>query len=116
MSAEEARTWFVPGTSQGIFAPEESRCGLEHQGQAMVLSQAPTPWNPRTRKESDRQWGVTLQPYIPVHQLSASVCVWAVDGAGNRAQEPVLFPVRAASRHEILEATDVMVDWSLKQA
>lgn len=259
--------------AQGIFAPEEPRCALERRGLAMVLSQTPTPWNPGTRKESERQWSVTLQPldsssrgfhykivrlpaqscqqndayserlpwsdtrlrqlpaplsaglyalcvvsdreyeardlqhaamvilnvdsqapqlkprlvtqpnsqeplmavrkscrnlpsratfeqrqqcavavlslevqpyeivdfyhgwiegkaqdcqsvkkesrgaqlYIPVRQLPASLCVWAVDGAGNRAQEPVILPIRAANRREVIEATDVMVDWSLKQ-
>jgi hypothetical protein len=256
--------------SRGIFAPEEARCSLERRGQATVLSQIPTPLNPGTRKEAEREWGVTLQPVdassrsfhyktvrlptescqhkngyserfpwsdprlrkisvplaaglyalcivsekeyesqdlrhaamiilnvdsqapqlkprlvtqpgsqeplmavrkscrnlppratfeqrqrcavavlslevqpyeivdfyhglleskaqdcravkkesrgaqlsIPVHQLPASLCVWAVDGAGNRAQEPVILPIRAANRREIIEATDVMVDWS----
>jgi hypothetical protein len=258
--------------AQGRFAPEEPRCTLERQGQTTVLSQSPTPWNPVTTKETERQWGVTLQaldsssrgfhykivrlprqscqqkdgyserlpwsdarlrqlpvplsaglyalcvvsekeyeardldhaamiilnvdsqapqlkprlvtqpnsqeplmavrkscrnlpsgatfeqrqqcavavlslevqPYeivdfyhgriegkaqdcravskesrgaqlhIPAHQLPTSLCVWAVDGAGNRSQEPVILPIRAASRREIIEATDVMVDWSLE--
>lgn len=259
--------------AQGIFAPEEPRCTLERRGQATVLSQIPTPLNPGTRKEAEREWGVTLQPVdsgshgfhykivrlpmqscqqkdgyseqlpwsepglrklpaplsaglyalcivsekeyetqdlrhaamiilnvdnqapqlrprlvtqpnsqeplmavrkscrnlppratfeqrqrcavavlslevqpyeivdfyhglvdskaqdcrsvkkesrgaqlsIPVDQLPASLCVWAVDGAGNRAQEPVILPIRAANRREIIEATDVMVDWSFQQ-
>jgi hypothetical protein len=259
--------------AQGIFAPDETRCSLERRGQATVLSQIPTPFNPGTRKEGEREWGVTLQPLdeasrgfhyktvrlpqqscqqkdgysarlpwsdlslrklpaplaaglyalcvvsekeyesqdlrhaamiilnvdsqapqlrprlvtqpgsqeplmavrkscrnlpsgatfeqrqqcavavlslevqpyeivdfyhgvregkdqdcrsvtkesrgaqitIPVPQLPASLCVWAVDGAGNRAQEPVILPIRAAKRREIIEATDVMVDWSFTQ-
>jgi hypothetical protein len=54
------------------------------------------------------------QLHIPVSSLPAQLCVWAVDGAGNRAQEPVMIPIRAATRREIIEATDVMVDWSFR--
>ncbi|HET9238428.1 MAG TPA: trypsin-like peptidase domain-containing protein [Oligoflexus sp.] len=259
--------------AQGNFAPEEPRCTLERRGQATVLSQIPTPLNPGTRTEAEREWGVTLQPVdsgsrgfhyktvslpmqscqqmdgyserlpwpgpdlrklpaplsaglyalcivsekeyenqdlrhaamiilnvdnqapqlkprlvtqpnsqeplmavrkscrnlplratfeqrrrcavavlsleiqpyeivdfyhglvdgkaqdcrsvknenrgaqlsIPVDQLPASLCVWAVDGAGNRSEEPVILPIRAANRREIIEATDVMADWSFQQ-
>ncbi len=55
------------------------------------------------------------QVHIPVSVLPAKLCVWAVDGAGNRAQEPVMFPIRSATRREIIEATDVTVDWSYKE-
>ncbi len=53
--------------------------------------------------------------HIPVNVLPAKLCVWAVDGAGNRAQEPAMFPIRAATRREIIEATDVAVDWSYRE-
>jgi hypothetical protein len=53
--------------------------------------------------------------HIPVSVLPAKICVWAVDGAGNRALEPVILPIRAATRREIIEATDVMVDWSFRK-
>jgi hypothetical protein len=64
---------------------------------------------------SVKQEGRGAQLSIPVHQLPASLCVWAVDGAGNKASEAVILPIRAANRREIIEATDVMVDWSFKQ-
>jgi len=55
------------------------------------------------------------QAHIPVTALPAKVCVWAIDGAGNRSEEPGLFLIRAATHREIIEATDVMVDWSFRQ-
>ncbi|WP_141731232.1 trypsin-like peptidase domain-containing protein [Oligoflexus tunisiensis] len=54
--------------------------------------------------------GRGLQVHVPVSALPAKLCAWAVDGAGNRAEEPSLFSIRAASRREIVEATDVMMD------
>jgi hypothetical protein len=61
---------------------------------------------------SVKKEGRGAQLSIPVQQLPASLCVWAVDGAGNKASEAVILPIRAANRREIIEATDVMVDWS----
>jgi hypothetical protein len=52
--------------------------------------------------------------HIPVTALPAKICVWAIDGAGNRSQDPELFLIRAATPREIIEATDVMIDWSFR--
>jgi hypothetical protein len=57
-----------------------------------------------------KQEGRGHQVHVPVSTLPARLCVWGLDGAGNRAQEPSVFTIRAASRREILEATDVMMD------
>ncbi len=51
-----------------------------------------------------------LHASIPVNLLPANLCVWGIDGAGNRAQEPTLHFIRAATRREIIDATDVLVD------
>lgn len=51
---------------------------------------------------------------IPVMALPAKLCVWAIDGAGNRSQDAELFLIRAATAREIIEATDAMVDWSFR--
>jgi hypothetical protein len=47
---------------------------------------------------------------VPARMLPARLCVWAVDGAGNRAQEPAIYSIRAPARREVIEATDVTVD------
>ncbi|HYX32057.1 MAG TPA: trypsin-like peptidase domain-containing protein [Oligoflexus sp.] len=68
---------------------------------------------PDCRLIKDAGYGV--QAHVPVTALPARLCVWAIDGAGNRAQEPGLIPVRAPTHREIMEATDVLVDWSFRR-
>ena len=53
-----------------------------------------------------------LHASIPVNSLPAQLCVWGVDGAGNRAEKASIYAIRSATRREIIEATDVMADWS----
>jgi hypothetical protein len=61
---------------------------------------------------SIRNQGRGHRASVPVSMLPAKLCVWAVDGAGNRAQEPAIYSIRAPARREVIEATDVTVDWN----